>query len=264
MVPQAPPAPPARIAGRSASSWATSRHSARSIALTLTASSRTTAQPSSTSTRTTWAAPQDSSGPRPRAWRRHRRGRRAPAPRRCGRPAPARRRAHGPRPGTAGGRARTARSRCGGRSGCHAKPNDRPPERPPGRCIRIGSRYHEARHRAVSLVRRRYAVPVRSRCLQPGQQQGRRMPSDSSSCVRRMRRSRVDGCFASSTQQMNSLRASGVMSVQAASTSRSALNASRRSAGSRCTCTTPSGTWATLMWAATRRRCAEDGATFGA
>ena len=33
--------------------------------------------------------------------------------------------------------------------------------------------------------------PVRSRCLHPGQQQGRRWPSSSSSRVRRMRRSRV-------------------------------------------------------------------------
>ena len=55
-------------------------------------------------------------------------------------------------------------------------------------------------------------LPVRSRCLQPGQQQGRRWPSSSSSWVRRMRRSRVVACLASSTQQMNSLRAKGVMS----------------------------------------------------
>ncbi len=33
----------------------------------------------------------------------------------------------------------------------------------------------------------RYGLPVRSRCLQPGQQQGRRWPSSSSSWVRRMR-----------------------------------------------------------------------------
>ena len=58
-------------------------------------------------------------------------------------------------------------------------------------------------------------LPVRSRCLQPGQQQGRRIPSLSSSRVRRMRRSGSSACLASSTQQMNSLRASGVMSFQA-------------------------------------------------
>ena len=60
-------------------------------------------------------------------------------------------------------------------------------------------------------------LPVRSRCVHPGQQQGRRWPSSSSSSVRRMRRSRVISCLASSTQQMNSLRARGVMSIQASS-----------------------------------------------
>ena len=55
---------------------------------------------------------------------------------------------------------------------------------------------------------------ARSRCLHPGQQQGRRWPSSSSSRVRRMRRSRVVSCLASSTQQMNSLRAKGVMSFR--------------------------------------------------
>jgi hypothetical protein len=69
--------------------------------------------------------------------------------------------------------------------------------------------------------------PVRWRCLHPGQQQGRRMPSSSSSWVRRMRRLRVIACFASSTQQMNSLRAKGVMSLQAASAVEFALSASR-------------------------------------
>ena len=76
--------------------------------------------------------------------------------------------------------------------------------------------------------------PVRSRCLHPGQQQGRRRPSSSSSWVRRMRRSRVTACLASSTQQMNSLRARGVMSFQAASAVGLAISALRRSAGSSC------------------------------
>ncbi len=74
-------------------------------------------------------------------------------------------------------------------------------------------------------------LPVRSRCLQPGQQQGRRWPSSSSSWVRRMRRSRVVSCLASSTQQMNSLRAKGVMSFQASSAVALAISALRRSAG---------------------------------
>ena len=83
-------------------------------------------------------------------------------------------------------------------------------------------------------------MPVRSRCLHPGQQQGRRWPSSSSSWVRRMRRSRVVSCLASSTQQMNSLRAKGVMSFQASSAVVLAISALRRSAGSLCT--TPPGT----------------------
>ena len=82
--------------------------------------------------------------------------------------------------------------------------------------------------------------PVRSRCLHPGQQQGRRWPSSSSSCVRRMRRARVISCLASSTQQMNSLRAKGVMSFQASSAVMLAINAARRSAGNLWT--TPPGT----------------------
>jgi hypothetical protein len=83
-------------------------------------------------------------------------------------------------------------------------------------------------------------LPVRSRCLHPGQQQGRRWPSSSSSWARRMRRSRVVSCLASSTQQMNSLRARGVMSFQAWSAVALAISAWRRSAGSLCT--TPPGT----------------------
>jgi len=96
-------------------------------------------------------------------------------------------------------------------------------------------------------------LPVRSRCLHPGQQQGRRMPSSSSSWVRRMRRFRVTSCLASSTQQMNSLRASGVMSFHAASTSELAISASRRSAGKLCT--TPPGTrWLLTAASVTRGR----------
>lgn len=81
-------------------------------------------------------------------------------------------------------------------------------------------------------------LPLRSRWLQPGQQQGRRAPSSSSSCVRRMRRSRVTCCLAFSTQQMNSLRAKGVMSRHASSAAGFASSALRRSSGS--SCTTPS------------------------
>jgi alkanesulfonate monooxygenase SsuD/methylene tetrahydromethanopterin reductase-like flavin-dependent oxidoreductase (luciferase family) len=63
----------------------------------------------------------------------------------------------------------------------------------------------------------------------------------------RMRRFRVASCLASSTQQMNSLRAKGVMSFQAASAVELAINAARRSAGS--SCTTPPGTRLPLMGA---------------
>ena len=84
--------------------------------------------------------------------------------------------------------------------------------------------------------------PVRLRWLHPGQQQGRRLPSSSSSCVRRMRRSRVFACFASMTQQMNSLRASGVMSFQASRATTLPEKAARRSSGSACT-TPPAIRW---------------------
>jgi hypothetical protein len=50
-------------------------------------------------------------------------------------------------------------------------------------------------------------LPEPSRCLHPGQRQRRRWPSSISSWVRRMRRSRGVSCLASSSQQMNSLRA---------------------------------------------------------
>src|SRR5829696_3053370 len=46
--------------------------------------------------------------------------------------------------------------------------------------------------------------------MQPAQQQGRFFPSNNSAQVRSMRRCRVVGCFASSTQQKNSFRPSGV------------------------------------------------------
>ena len=92
---------------------------------------------------------------------------------------------------------------------------------------------------------------MRSRCLHPGQQHGRRCPSSSSSWVRRMRRSRVVSCLASSTQQMNSLRARGVMSFQTSIAVSLAISALRRSAGSLCT--TPPGT----LWPLTGCRASD-------
>lgn len=60
-----------------------------------------------------------------------------------------------------------------------------------------------------------------------------------------MRRSRVTCCLASSTQQMNSLRPSGVMSCHNASAAGFAISAARKSAGTLCT--TPPATFALLM-----------------
>lgn len=54
------------------------------------------------------------------------------------------------------------------------------------------------------------------RWMQPAQQQGRFFPCRTSSRVRAMRRRRVADCFASSTQQMNSFRPSGVRLSQSA------------------------------------------------
>ena len=76
--------------------------------------------------------------------------------------------------------------------------------------------------------------------LAPWPAAGSTLPSSSSSWVRRMRRARVVACLASSTQQMNSLRARGVMSFQGSSAVGLATSAFRRSAGSLCT--TPPGT----------------------
>jgi len=103
-----------------------------------------------------------------------------------------------------------------------------------------GARRWRRMERSVSGGGAGRYLPVRSRCLHPGQQQGRRWPSSSSSQVRRMRRSRVNSCLASSTQQMNSFRARGVMSFQASSAVGLAISALRRSAGRLCT--TPPGT----------------------
>ncbi len=64
--------------------------------------------------------------------------------------------------------------------------------------------------------------------------------------VRWMRRCRVASFFASSTQQMNSLRARGVMSHHACSAPGLASNASRKSAGS--SCTTPPGRGPRSTW----------------
>src|SRR5262249_12704351 len=75
------------------------------------------------------------------------------------------------------------------------------------------------------------------RWTQPGQQQGRRIPPISLSIPTSMRRLRVSACLADSTQQIHSLRESGVSPSQTSRAFGAALKASCRSAG--ISCTTP-------------------------
>ncbi len=71
--------------------------------------------------------------------------------------------------------------------------------------------------------------------MHPGQQQGRRFPSAISVYVRLMRCALVSGFLASSIQQINSLRAKGVISSHAASDAGRATSFSRKSEGILCT-----------------------------
>lgn len=73
------------------------------------------------------------------------------------------------------------------------------------------------------------------RCTQPIQQQGRRFPSISSKQVRRTCSRRVDSRLTDSTQQIHSLRASGVVSSHIKSAFVSAISASFKSGGTACT-----------------------------
>jgi len=70
---------------------------------------------------------------------------------------------------------------------------------------------------------------------QPGQQHGLRMPSMSSEHTRSTCCFRVSGFFTEMVQQIHSLRASGVMSSQAACAAGDARSASLKSAGKVCT-----------------------------
>lgn len=72
------------------------------------------------------------------------------------------------------------------------------------------------------------------RCGQPGQQQGRRSPSDRSLSVLSIRLNRVSGFFAEVTQQIHSLRAKGVRSAQRDFIFGSESMAVRKSAGMVC------------------------------
>jgi hypothetical protein len=73
------------------------------------------------------------------------------------------------------------------------------------------------------------------RCGQPGQQHGRRIPSSSSEHTLSTCSRLVSSFLTEMVQQIHSLRASGVMSSQAASTFASDAIAFRRSAGRLCT-----------------------------
>ncbi len=73
------------------------------------------------------------------------------------------------------------------------------------------------------------------RCGQPGQQHGLRLPPASSSTARSIRRRRVASCLAEITQQIHSLRASGVRSFQVARAVVDWRTALLKSAGLLCT-----------------------------
>ena len=77
--------------------------------------------------------------------------------------------------------------------------------------------------------------PFFPRWGQPGQQQGRRFPSLSSVRTLSIRLLLVSGFLVSSTQQIHSLRASGVMSSHSANATLSAVRVFRKSVGTLCT-----------------------------
>lgn len=79
------------------------------------------------------------------------------------------------------------------------------------------------------------SLGARQRCGHPGQQHGRRMPPSILSMPTAMRRCRVASCLGEVTQQIHSLRASGVSSGQSFRTVACAPMALRRSAGNSCT-----------------------------
>lgn len=72
------------------------------------------------------------------------------------------------------------------------------------------------------------------RWTQPYQQHGRRIPSLSSERTRRICSRRTSGCFTETTQQIHSLRASGVRSSHIAKALESDVRAFRKSAGNAC------------------------------
>lgn len=83
--------------------------------------------------------------------------------------------------------------------------------------------------------RRAQGQSKRQRWGQPGQQQGRRIPSFSSETTRSTCCFLVSGFLTEIVQQIHSLRARGVMSSHFASASGSEMRAFRKSAGTLCT-----------------------------
>ena len=83
------------------------------------------------------------------------------------------------------------------------------------------------------------------RWTQPYQQQGRRIPSLSSEHTRSTCSRRFSGCLTEKTQQIHSLRASGVISSHAVSALESAAKAFRKSAGR--SCATPPGIFLVIL-----------------
>jgi hypothetical protein len=80
--------------------------------------------------------------------------------------------------------------------------------------VRIGAAAGDKNHRWAGRLSK-YFLALGRRCGQPGQQQGRRSPAPSFSIAIRIRRRRVSSCLGDVTQQIHSLRASGVRSFQA-------------------------------------------------
>lgn len=78
-------------------------------------------------------------------------------------------------------------------------------------------------------------VMMRQRWGQPAQQQGRRIPPESLESAFSIRIFRVSSLLPDVTQQIHSLRASGVISPHTARAGGEAVRALRRSAGILCT-----------------------------
>src|SRR5437870_4058892 len=99
--------------------------------------------------------------------------------------------------------------------------------------------------RLLSTQRTEGLSSLSLRWMQPSQQHGRRFPSSSSDCNRRMCWLLVSAFFGKSTQQIHSLRARGVRSCHAARTFGLAIRTHLKSTGT--VCTTPPETTLELI-----------------